>query len=99
MERNDVNPYPGLHILHLKGQRQTWNLSKILHRRIFRPKILHRQFHLISTVLVIKTQKMSENEEIYTAGKNLTLPDFQAKNFTPSISPNFNSFSEKNTKK
>ena len=23
---------------------QTWNLSKILHRRIFRPKILHRQF-------------------------------------------------------
>ena len=36
---------------------QTWNLSKILHRRIFRPKILYRQFHLISTVLVIKTQK------------------------------------------
>ena len=25
--------------------------------------------------------------------------DFQAKNFTPSISPNFNSFSDKNTKK
>ena len=36
---------------------QTWNLSKILHRRIFRPKTFHRQFHLISTVLVIKTQK------------------------------------------
>ena len=36
---------------------QTWNLSKILHRRIFRPKILHRQFHLISTVIVIKTPK------------------------------------------
>ena len=49
---------------------QTWNLSKILHRRIFRLKILHRQFHLISTVLVRKkTQKMSENGEIYTAGK------------------------------
>ena len=31
--------------------------------------------------------------------KNFTLPDFQAKNFTPSISPNFNSFSDKNTKK
>ena len=29
---------------------QTWNLSKNLHRRIFRLKILHRQFHLISTV-------------------------------------------------
>ena len=31
--------------------------------------------------------------------KNFTLPDFQAKNFIPSISPNFNSFSDKNTKK
>ena len=29
--------------------------------------------------------------------KNFTPPDFQAKNFTPSISTNFNSFS-KNTK-
>ena len=38
-------------------QFQTWNLSKILHRRIFRPKILHRQFHLISTVLVRKNTK------------------------------------------
>ena len=53
--------------------RQTWNLSKILHRRIFRLKILHRQFHLILTVLE-KTQKMSENREIYTAGKYFTLP-------------------------
>ena len=31
--------------------------------------------------------------------KNFTLPDFQAKNFTPSISPNFNSFSKKKHKK
>ena len=31
--------------------------------------------------------------------KQFTPPDFQAKNFTPSISPNFNSFSDKNTKK
>ena len=30
---------------------------QILHCRIFRPKLLHRQCHLISTVLVIKTQK------------------------------------------
>ena len=36
---------------------------------------LHRQFHLISTViLMIKTQKMSENGEIDTDGKNFTLP-------------------------
>ena len=41
---------------------------------------------------------MSENGEIYTAGKNFTLPNFQAKNFTLSISPNFNSFSNKSTK-
>ena len=31
--------------------------------------------------------------------KNFTQPDFQAKNFTPSISPNFNSFSKKKLKK
>ena len=29
--------------------------------------------------------------------QNFTPPDFQAKNFTPSISPNFNSFSKKKT--
>ena len=31
--------------------------------------------------------------------KNFTPPDFQAKKFTPSISPNFNSFSKKKHKK
>ena len=31
--------------------------------------------------------------------KNFTPPDFQANNFTPTISPNFNSFSDKYTKK
>ena len=30
--------------------------------------------------------------------QNFTPPDFQAKTFTPSISPNFNSFSDKYTK-
>ena len=40
----------------------------------FQAKNLHRQFHLILTVLVRKTQKMSENGEIYTTGKNFTRP-------------------------
>ena len=31
--------------------------------------------------------------------KNFTPPGFQAKNFTPLFSPNFNSFGDKNTKK
>ena len=31
--------------------------------------------------------------------QKFTPPDFQAKNFTPSISPNFNSFSGKKTQK
>ena len=31
--------------------------------------------------------------------ENFTPPDFQAKNFTPSISPNFNSFSGKKRQK
>ena len=55
-------------------QIQTWNLSKILHRRIFRLKILHRQFHLISTVLVRKNTKnewkwrnLHRWQKIYTA--------------------------------
>ena len=39
------------------GCKQTWNLSKNLHRRILSLKILHRQFHLISTVLVGKNTK------------------------------------------
>ena len=54
--------------------RQTWNLSKNLHRRIFRLTILHRQFHLISTVLVGKNTKnewkwrnLHRWQKIYTA--------------------------------
>ena len=31
--------------------------------------------------------------------QNFTPPDFQDKNFTPTISPNFNSFSQKKTQK
>ena len=54
---------------------QSWILSKNLHRRIFRLKILHCHFNLISTVLVGKKHKqMSKNWEIYTAGKNFTKP-------------------------
>ena len=55
---------------------QTWNLLKNLHRRIFRLKILHRQFYLLNfnSFSKKKAQKMSENGEIYTAGKNFTLP-------------------------
>ena len=41
----------------LQSHHQTWNLSKILHRQIFRLKILHRQFHLILTALVRKNTK------------------------------------------
>ena len=45
------------HIFQGFPSNQTWNLSKNLHRRILRLKILHRQFHLISTVLVGKNTK------------------------------------------
>ena len=57
---------------------QTWDLSKILHRRIFRPKILHCQFHLISTVLVIETQKMSKWRNLHRWQKFYT-PDGRGK--------------------
>ena len=36
--------------------------------------------------------------QTWNLSKKFTPPDFWAKNFTPSISPNFNSFSGKNTK-
>ena len=37
--------------------------------------------------------------QTWNLSKKFTPPDFQAKNFTPSVSPNFNSFSgKKNTK-
>ena len=75
---------------------QTWNLSKILYRRIFRPKILHRQFHLISTVLVIKTQKnewkwrnLHRWQKFYTAASGDGMDKFHLcqhghnKNFPP----------------
>ena len=52
-------------------------LSKNLHRWIFRLKILHRQFHLISTVLVGKSTKIEWKwrnlhrwQKIYTAAGN-----------------------------
>ena len=37
---------------HTWTQNQTWDLSIIIHRRIFRPKIWHPLFHRSSTVLM-----------------------------------------------
>ena len=48
---------------------------------------------LVSMVMMI--MEMTDMEFV----QNFTPPDFQAKNFTPSISPHFNSFSKKNHKK
>ena len=42
-----------------------------------------------------KTKSYSDMDLV----QNFTPPDFQAKNFTPSISPDFNSFSKKKTRK
>ena len=54
----------------------------------------------------LKAAKYCHNSQVATLWrsadmkfvKNFTPSDFQAKNFTPSISTNFNSFSDKNTK-
>ena len=40
-----------------------------------------------------------EFDQTWNLSKKFTPPDFQAKKFTPSISPNFNSFSGKKHKK
>jgi len=45
---------------------QTWDLSKILHCWIFRPKILHHHFHQISTVWGIRTPKKWLKMETFT---------------------------------
>ena len=50
---------------------QTWDLSKILHCRILRPKLLHRQFHIISTVLVIKHKNWVKKEVFISLAKIL----------------------------
>ena len=60
----------GAHGHHPK-EAQTLDLSKILHYRIFRPKILHCQFQLISTVLVIKTKKWVKMEKFTQLAKIL----------------------------
>ena len=56
-------------------QRQTWNLSKNLHRRILKVKnftpSISPYFNSFSGK---KHEKMSENGEIYSACKNFTLP-------------------------
>ena len=43
-------------------------------------------------------QRLCQVQEDMSFVQNFTLPDFQAKTFTPLILPNFNSFSDKNTK-
>ena len=51
--------------------RQKWNLSKNLLHQIFRLKILHRQFHLIWTVLVRKNTKNEWKMEKFTPLANI----------------------------
>ena len=48
---------------------------------------------------MLMTRTMIHDDADMEFVKNFTPPDFQAKNFTPSISPNFNTFSDKNVKK
>ena len=50
-------------------------------------------------VLLVPTALPQQIQADMRFVQNFTLPDFQAKTFTLSISPNFNSFSDTNTKK
>ena len=49
------------------------------------------------TWLLLEIQRLCPTDMEFV--KNFTPPDFQAKNFTPSISTNFNSFSGEKTQK
>ena len=59
------------HLGKYKGAGTDMKSVKKLHRRIFRLKILHRQFHLISTVLVGKNTKKVKMEKFTTLAKIL----------------------------
>ena len=50
-------------------------------------------------LILARTAKKTQDKADMKFVQNFTPPDFQVKNFTPSISPNFNSFSKKKHKK
>ena len=52
----------------------------------------------VEIVIITNSQRSVPRSDMEFV-KNFTPPDFQAKNFTPSILPNFNSFSKKKHKK
>ena len=54
---------------------------------------------VVVTVSVVSTPSIHYTLSDMKFVKKITPPDFQAKNFTPSISPNFNSFGKKKHKK
>ena len=68
-------------------------------------KYLDQQDPKFVEVVAKKSKALKENKKFTPAQadmkfvQNFTPPDFQAKNLTPSISPNFNSFSKKKHKK
>ena len=60
--------------------------------------------HKLAGSAVSGVDFIKEGQDLFIASdmrfvQNVTLPGFQAKTFTLSISPNFNSFSDKDTKK
>ena len=57
---------------------------------LFHPTYIHPLALLINNFLAFKSDMRFV--------KKITPPDFQAKNFTPLFSPNFNSFGDKNRK-
>ena len=54
-----------------------------------------RRIRIMKMMKEVMKMKLTDMEFV----KKFTPPDFQAKNFTPSISPSFNSFSKKKHKK
>ena len=68
-----------------------------------RRRILMLMFMMVMMIAVMMMAGVNRNsaikEQTWNLSKKIRPPDFQAKNFTPSISPNFNSFSGKKHKK
>ena len=74
--------------------------------RIWQKISVHFQFVVVNFAQLLRSYNRTSNNILHEYlfsdmefVQNFTPPDFQAKNFTPSISPNFNSFSKKKHKK
>ena len=93
VRKSDRTPVPAISIA-VKGVENGWRKEGIFQH------IAKEHCKSANSVeeLIICIEKLTYDPDMKFV-QNFTPPDFQVKNFTPSISPNFNSFSKKKHRK